>query len=160
MRQPSQKLIIFALVALGTGYAVSFAVMTFILDAPLRLYGFGNLTLVALLVATVLIVWLDKPMGLGFFKWPAAIPKREKQDAETSASRSPASQEEPVVQIQIPQGTMFPHETPSDHWDVNFGDGKQVYQGADLPLWILAGWAAFILWAVIYLISGLPTFHY
>lgn len=160
MRQPTQKLVIFALVALGAGYAVSFVVMTFILDAPLRLYGFGNLTLVALLVAFLLIVWLDKPMDLGFFKWPAAKPKAEKKSAETVASHPQAGQEEPGLQIQIPQGTMFPHETPSEHWDVNFGDGKQVYQGADLPLWILAGWAAFIIWAVIYLISGLPTFHY
>lgn len=52
---------------------------------------------------------------------------------------------------------MFPHESPSDHWDVDFGDGKQVYEGAALPVWILAGWAAFILWAMVYLIFGLPT---
>jgi len=160
MRQPSQKLIIFAVVALGAGYAVSFAVMTFILDAPLRLYGFGNLTLVALLVAFLLIVWLDKPMDLGFFKWPVAKPRAEKKSVESVPSRSQVSQEESAGPIQISKGTIFPHETPSEHWEVNFGDGKQVYQGADLPIWILAGWAAFILWAVIYLISGLPTFHY
>jgi hypothetical protein len=160
MRQPTQKLIIFALVALGAGYAVSFVIMTFILDAPLRLYGFGNLTLVALLVAFLLIVWLDKPMDLGFFKWREVQPKAEKKSADAVASPPLAGQQEPPLQVQIPQGTMFPHETPSEHWDVNFGDGKQVYQGADLPIWILAGWAAFIIWAVIYLISGLPTFHY
>jgi hypothetical protein len=160
MRQPTQKLVIFFLVALGAGYAVSFVIMTFILDTPLRLFGFGNLTLVALLVAVLLIIWLDKPMDLGLFRWPTARPKPEQKDVETGGSHPPAGQEEPVIQIQIPKGTMFPHESPSEHWDVNFGDSKQVYQGADLPIWILAGWAAFIIWAVVYLISGLPTFHY
>lgn len=157
MRQPSQKLIIFFIVALGAGYAVSFGIMTFILDAPLRLYGFGNLTLVALLVAGLLLVWFDKPMELGLFKWPASKPKTEQatvQAAQRAASIDPA------VQVDSPKGIVFPHETPTEHWDVNFGDSKQVYQGADLPVWILAGWAAFIIWAVVYLISGLPTFHY
>ena len=51
---------------------------------------------------------------------------------------------------------LFPHEAPSDHWNVDFGDGKKVYEGSALPVWILAGWAIFILWAVIYLVSGLP----
>lgn len=52
---------------------------------------------------------------------------------------------------------LFPHEVPSDHWNADFGDGKQVYEGAALPVWILAGWAIFILWAMVYLIFGLPT---
>jgi tryptophan-rich sensory protein len=34
---------------------------------------------------------------------------------------------------------------------------KQTYQGAELPIWLLAGWAIFILWAIIYLMSGLPS---
>lgn len=159
MRQPSQKLIIFFIVALGAGYAVSFGIMTFILDAPLRLYGFDNLTLVALLVAGLLLVWFDKPMELGLFKWPASKPKTEQtvQAVQTSASIDPASA---AMQVSSPKGTVFPYEPPTEHWDVNFGDSKQVYQGTDLPVWILAGWAAFIIWAVVYLISGLPTFHY
>ncbi|MCK6628554.1 MAG: hypothetical protein L6R45_25675 [Anaerolineae bacterium] len=156
MRQPSQKLIIFFIVALGAGYAVSFGIMTFILDAPLRLYGFGNLTLVALLVAGLLLIWFDKPMELGLFKWPAPKPKTE----QTVQTVQRAASIDPAAQVDSPKGTMFPHETPTEHWDVNFGDSKQVYQGADLPVWILAGWAAFIIWAVVYLISGLPTFHY
>jgi len=40
---------------------------------------------------------------------------------------------------------------------VDFGDGKQVYEGSSLPMWILAGWATFIIWAVVYLVAGLPT---
>ncbi len=59
--------------------------------------------------------------------------------------------------VKSPSTPLFPHEEPSEHWDVDFGDSKQVYQGSDLPIWILAGWAAFIIWGLIYLFSGLPT---
>jgi hypothetical protein len=52
---------------------------------------------------------------------------------------------------------MFPHEAPIEHWEADFGDSKQVYEGTALPLWLLAGWAVFILWAVVYLLFGLPT---
>ncbi len=159
MRQPSQKLIIFFIVALGAGFAVSFGIMNLILDAPLRLYGYLNLTVVALLVAALLVIWFDKPMELGLFKWPAPKPKVESSHvvARSSAGSDSSEVEPPVVTIS--KGG-FPHEKPTDHWDINFGDSEQVYQGTDLPAWILAGWAAFIIWAVIYLISGLPTFHY
>lgn len=159
MRQPSQKLIIFFIVALGAGFAVSFVIMTFILDAPLRLYGFLNLTVVALLVAGLLVVWLDKPMELGVFKWPTPKPKVEGGHVVRSSVGSGGEVESSVV-VTTPKGGMFPHEKPSEHWDVNFSDSEKTYQGTDLPVWILAGWAAFILWAVLYLISGLPTFHY
>jgi len=64
---------------------------------------------------------------------------------------------EPFQPVKDPSTPLFPHEEPTEHWDIDFGDSKQTYQGADLPVWILAGWAAFILWAVIYLYSGLPT---
>ncbi|NJN94286.1 MAG: hypothetical protein HC875_09450 [Anaerolineales bacterium] len=76
------------------------------------------------------------------------------------AQCSPGCSSDSSAQVNIPKGSGFPHETPTDHWDINFGDSEQVYQGTDLPVWILAGWAAFIIWAVVYLISGLPTFHY
>ena len=56
-----------------------------------------------------------------------------------------------------PSTTLFPHEAPTEHWDIDYNDSKQSYQGTDLPIWLLAGWAAFIIWAVVYLISGLPT---
>ena len=51
----------------------------------------------------------------------------------------------------------FPHDAPLEHWDADFGDSKEVYEGTALPLWLLAGWAIFILWAVAYLAFGLPT---
>lgn len=160
MRQPSQKLIIFFIIALGAGYAISFVVMDYVLAAPLRLYGFANLTLVALLIAGLLVVWFDKPMELGLFKWPASKPKVEVASSHIVRSSAPAASSDSGAQVNTPKGSGFPHETPTDHWDINFGDSEQVYQGTDLPVWILAGWAAFIIWAVVYLISGLPTFHY
>ena len=52
---------------------------------------------------------------------------------------------------------LFPHDIPTEHWDVDFGNSHDVYEGTALPIWILAGWAAFILWAIVYLFSGLPT---
>lgn len=70
------------------------------------------------------------------------------EQEETTAKSTPESS---------PSTTLFPHETPSEHWDIDYNDTKQSYQGTDLPIWILVGWAAFIIWAVIYLISGLPT---
>lgn len=51
----------------------------------------------------------------------------------------------------------FPYEAQSDHWDVDFSNSKEVYQGAALPVWILAGWAVFIIWAIIYLTAGART---
>ena len=64
---------------------------------------------------------------------------------------------EPFQPDKEPSTSPFPHEKPSEHWDIDFSDSKQSYEGADLPVWILAGWAAFIIWAVVYLYSGLPT---
>ncbi len=56
------------------------------------------------------------------------------------------------------QGGLFPHEVPSEHWKADFGDSRQVYQGSTLPIWLLAGWATFIIWALVYLYFGLTTF--
>ena len=155
MRRPTSRAILFFFLALGTGYTLSWIVMVGILNAPLRLYGFANLTLVALLIAFVLMVWLDRPFDLKLFQWP-----EEKPEAEQAA---PASPEQPQVERiepghapEVIPGAMFPHEMPSEHWDADYGDSKQVYQGTDLPIWLLAGWAAFIIWAVVYLVSGLP----
>ncbi len=53
--------------------------------------------------------------------------------------------------------TGFPHDVQVEHWDVDFSDGKQVYEGMALPVWILAGWAIFIIWAVVYLTAGVRT---
>lgn len=50
-----------------------------------------------------------------------------------------------------------PYEPQSEHWDADFGNSKEVYQGTALPAWILAGWAIFIIWAIIYLTAGVRT---
>ena len=63
-----------------------------------------------------------------------------------------------TYQPKFVSGALFPHEVPSEHWDVYFADSKQVYQGSVLPLWLLAGWAAFIIWALVYLYYGLGQF--
>ena len=80
MRHPSKKLVITFLISLAIGYGVSWVVMTGLLDTPYRLYGFTNLTLVAALIAILLVIFLDGPLGLRTFDWPAAgevAPKKE-----------------------------------------------------------------------------------
>ena len=156
MRRPTKKAVLVFLLALGTGYTLSWLVMSLLLDAPLRLYGFLNLTLVAVLIAVLLMIWLDKPFDLKLFRWPEEKP--EEEEPKTILSPEPDSGEVATIDaIEVSKGAMFPHEIPSEHWDADFGDSKQVYQSSDLPIWILAGWAAFIIWAVVYLVSGLPT---
>ncbi len=158
MRRPTPKLIIFFIVALLAGYAVSFVLMTMVLKAPLYLYGFGNVTIVAVLVAILLTIWLDKPLDLGLFKWPAPKPKVEKKPAPPVVVQTEAGTPENMgPQPQLIYGGPFPYEAPSEHWAVDFSDSEKVYQGSDLPIWILAGWAVFILWAVVYLFAGLET---
>lgn len=156
----NQKTIIFFLLALLAGYAVSLGLMLGLLNAPLRLYGFGNLTLVAVLVAILLAIWLDKPFELGIFKWPASKPKEAKPASRAlhAEELKPGEAAGSFPQPALRPGILFPHEPPGDHWDTDFGDSHKVYQGADLPLWILAGWAVFIIWAVAYLVSGLSAF--
>ncbi len=155
----NQKTIIFLLLALLAGYAVSLGLMLGLLNAPFRLYGFWNLTLVAVLVAILLAIWLDKPFDLGLFKWPAAKPKTERAPRPLQAQEAKSDEaNQPVHMPALRSGILFPHELPGEHWDADFGDSKKVYQGADLPLWILAGWAVFIIWAVAYLVSGLAAF--
>ena len=155
MRRPTSKAVLFFILALGTGYTISWIVMSFLLDAPLRLYGFINLTLVAVLIAVLLLIWLDKPFELNLFEWPAEKPKTEDKPAPQPPETVKATTE--ATEIKVQSGAMFPHEIPSEHWDADFGDGKQVYEGSALPVWILAGWATFIIWAVVYLVAGLPT---
>lgn len=162
----NQKTIIFFVLALLAGYAVSFGLMEGLLGAPLRLYGFWNLTLVAVLVAILLVLWLDKPFELGIFKWPPSKPKDQDKGRESKPESRMLRMEELkpgeapgfFQQPALRPGILFPHEMPSEHWETDFGDSKKVYQGADLPLWILAGWAAFIIWGIAYLVSGLSVF--
>lgn len=73
MRRPSGKLFLAFLVTLAIGYAVSWAIMVFILETEFRLYGFGNMTVVAILLAIILLTLLDTPLKLGVFKWDEAI---------------------------------------------------------------------------------------
>ena len=155
MRRPTKKAVLVFLLALGTGYTLSWLVMSALLDAPLRLYGFLNLTFVAILFAVLMVIWLDKPFDLKLFEWREAKPKEAQKTILAPEADSVA--EATIATIEVSQGAMFPHEIPSEHWDADFGDSKQVYQGSDLPIWILAGWAAFIIWAVVYLVSGLPS---
>lgn len=51
----------------------------------------------------------------------------------------------------------FPYEEQSEHWDVDFANSNEVYEGTALPVWILVGWAAFIIWAIVYLTAGIRT---
>lgn len=155
MRRPTRKAILFFFLALGAGYLISFGVMVGLLNTELRLYGFINVTLVAALIAFILLVWLDKPFNLKLFEWPEEKPQVERK-AFFEPEEIPTDQRTTIQTTEVISGGMFPHEVPSEHWDIDFGDNKQTYQGTDLPIWLLAGWAAFILWAVIYLVSGLP----
>ncbi len=75
MRRPSKRLMVAFLLSLVAGYGVSWAIMAFLLQAPLRLYGFGNLTVVALVTAALLLVFLDSPLNLGLFDWPKTEPR-------------------------------------------------------------------------------------
>ena len=69
MGRLSARLILAALFSLVAGYAISWWVMVGLLNTELRLYGFGNLSVVALLVAFLIIVLLDSPLKLGAFEW-------------------------------------------------------------------------------------------
>jgi cytochrome c oxidase subunit 1 len=77
MRHPTKRLIIAFIVSVVIGYAVSYGLMAGLLQAPLRLYGFNNLTAVALLVAIMLIFFLDVPLQLKAFDWPKPDPAQK-----------------------------------------------------------------------------------
>lgn len=146
MMRPTPRFTVVFLLALGIGYALSYAIML-ALAAPYRFYGFTNLTFIAVLVALLILVWLDEPLKLNMLSWAASEAGGEEAGGARPGQAGPPAR----------SGPEFPHDKPSEHWQIDFGDSKQTYEGADLPIWILAGWATFILWAVIYLISGLPS---
>ncbi len=75
-------------------------------------------------------------------------------DETTHESNMESDQNERVDRI---SESLFPYEKATEHWDIDFNDTNKSYEGSELPLWILAGWAMFILWAVVYLIAGLPS---
>jgi cytochrome c oxidase subunit 1 len=82
MRHPSRRLIITTILSLIVGFAISWAIMVFILKTSYRLYGFEYLTSVAVLVALLIVIFLDSPLKLGAFDWPKPQPgaktKKEK----------------------------------------------------------------------------------
>lgn len=73
MRRPSARLIIVFIVNLLIGYGISWWIMTGILQTEFRLFGFGNLSIVALLIAVILTTLLDSPLKLGAFRWKEAF---------------------------------------------------------------------------------------
>lgn len=83
MRRPSRRLTYAFIASLLVGYGVSWGIMAGVLDAPLRLYGFGNLTWVALLVAFLLLIFLDNPLQLRMFDWPQTDEKKKEKAAKT-----------------------------------------------------------------------------
>lgn len=162
MRRPSPKLLLIFLVSIGAGYGLAFLMMSFVLQVTTREFSFWWLTTVAILFAMLLIFILDGPLELHTFDWPEEPEQKEPSPTE----QVPQHTEAPIqgtTDILPPQqdapssaAFSFPYETQAEHWEVDFSDSKETYEGADLPIWLLAGWAAFIIWAVVYLISGLP----
>jgi hypothetical protein len=75
MRRPSKRLIITFLLSLALGYAISWGIMTGVLQTEFRLYGWGNLSIVAILLALLIIIFLDAPLKLGAFDWPKPAEK-------------------------------------------------------------------------------------
>jgi len=82
MRYPTKRFLVTLLLSIVAGYGVSWGIMAGVLDAPLRLYGFGNLTVVALLVAALLILFLDSPLNLRTFDWPKNAEAKKKEEQE------------------------------------------------------------------------------
>ena len=80
MRRPSGRLIVVFILSLIVGYAISWAIMVFVLDSELRLYGWLYLSLVALLAAFVILMFLDQPLSLRLFDWPTAEAEDEKKE--------------------------------------------------------------------------------
>lgn len=52
-------------------------------------------------------------------------------------------------------GTYFPYVDNKQHWDIDYNDTKYSYEGSALPAWVLAGFAVYVLWSIIYLIVAL-----
>lgn len=73
MRHPNGKLIFAFIISLLIGYVASWLIMSDILKTEYRLFGFGNLSMVALLVAFILLLIADSPFELGLFKWDDAF---------------------------------------------------------------------------------------
>lgn len=79
MRRPSKRFIVTFLVCLAAGYGISWGIMVGLLHTPYRLFGFTNLTIIALLVTFLLIVFLDTPLNLRTFDWPKPEERKRKE---------------------------------------------------------------------------------
>jgi cytochrome c oxidase subunit 2 len=79
MRRPSTRLIITFLISLTIGYAVSWVIMVGVLATEFRLYGLTNLSVVAFLIASLIIIVLDAPLKLRTFDWPQVEEKETPQ---------------------------------------------------------------------------------
>jgi cytochrome c oxidase subunit 1 len=77
MRRPSKRLVIASIISLLLGYAIAWAIMTFVLGSELRLFGFDYLSGIALLVTVIIIIFLDGPLKLRAFDWPTEVERKE-----------------------------------------------------------------------------------
>jgi cytochrome c oxidase subunit 1 len=84
MRHPSKRLVIASILSLIVGFALSWAIMVFVLETSFRLYGLTYFASVAVLIAMLIIVFLDAPLKLGTFDWPKAEPREKAQKKEKS----------------------------------------------------------------------------
>ena len=170
MRRPTGKIVLFFLVFLAAGYGAALITMTLVLNVSPREFGFGWQTAIAIAVACILMILFDNYLELHLFEWPEEKPPEPPEPPEPSKPSAPpaeAAQSSPGASVQPPSAPPqpsdsqaaafgFPYETQGDHWEVDFSDSSETYEGTELPMWILAGWAAFVIWAVAYLVSGLP----
>jgi hypothetical protein len=63
------KAIIVFLINLVIGYAASWGIMSDLLETEFRVYGFANLSVVALLIAIMLMILLDRPLKLRILEY-------------------------------------------------------------------------------------------
>jgi hypothetical protein len=132
--------------SIAAGYGAMVVIVAVILGRDLREFNFLTLSLLALVIGFLLMVIFKTMFDLDLTELSPAQRGVEYEFTETGE----------LVPKQ-PRQPLFPYEEPSEHWDIDFADSKQTYQGAELPIWLLAGWEIFILWAIIYLMSGLPS---
>lgn len=76
---------------------------------------------------------------------------------QSSEAQTPAEAQAPA-EVQYGEeltGTIFPYIDNSHHWDIDYNDTNQSYEGSVLPPWILGGFAVYVLWSIIYLLVAL-----
>lgn len=65
-----------------------------------------------------------------------------------------SSESHPPADVQYGEeltGTIFPYVDNTQHWDIDYNDTSQSYEGSALPPWILGGFTLFVLWSIVYL---------